>query len=73
MLVIQFEDSGPGISDDILPFIFDPFTTSKHDGEGAGLGLAICCQIMEGMAGKISAETGREGGAKFIIEFQLFT
>jgi len=33
-------DNGPGIPEDLLPIIFDPFVTSKHNGQGLGLALA---------------------------------
>jgi len=40
-LVVEIEDSGPGIPEDHLPNIFDPFFTTKPPGEGTGLGLNI--------------------------------
>ena len=40
-LVVEIEDSGPGIPPEHLPKIFDPFFTTKPPGEGTGLGLNI--------------------------------
>src|SRR5262249_51182829 len=44
-VVIELEDSGPGIDPGVLDKIFDPFTTTKS--KGMGLGLAICQTIVE--------------------------
>lgn len=50
-IVIEFVDSGPGITQSDIPKIFDPlFTTKQH---GTGLGLATCKNIIEGHGGKI--------------------
>ena len=51
---ILFEDSGPGIPDDIMPKIFEPLFTSKPD--GTGLGLGICKSIIEQHKGSISVK-----------------
>ena len=49
---IIFEDSGPGISEDILPKIFDHLFTTKQ--AGTGLGLGICKSIIEQHGGSIN-------------------
>ncbi|MCV0400402.1 MAG: GAF domain-containing sensor histidine kinase [Nitrosopumilus sp.] len=51
---ISFEDSGPGIPDDVLPRIFDHLFTTKP--EGTGLGLGICKSIIEQHDGIISVK-----------------
>lgn len=52
-VIIEFEDSGKGVPDDLLPKIFEPlFTTKKR---GTGLGLASCKSIIEQHGGRISA------------------
>jgi PAS domain S-box-containing protein len=68
---ISVRDTGPGISPDLLPHIFDPF----HQGEnarrvgGLGLGLAIVRHIVELHGGRVAAESAGEGcGATFIAE-----
>ncbi len=54
-VVIEVEDSGSGIPDDIMPKIFDPlFTTKQH---GTGLGLPYCKSIIELHGGTLSAST----------------
>ena len=60
-------DSGPGIAEDALPHIFEPFYTTKDPGTGTGLGLAICQSIIDGFGAEITAQNGPDGGARFTI------
>ena len=61
------EDSGPGIPDQMVNQIFEPFYTSKSD--GLGIGLGICQNIVESHHGKIWLSDSSNGGARF--HFQL--
>ncbi len=55
-------DSGPGIPDDVLPRIFEPFFSTKQ--EGMGLGLSICKTIVEEHGGRLwAAPDSRKGAA----------
>jgi signal transduction histidine kinase len=45
-VVVEIQDTGPGIPEDVLPAIFDPFFTTKPPGEGTGLGLNISHNII---------------------------
>ncbi|MEG3617225.1 ATP-binding protein [Magnetovibrio sp. PR-2] len=69
-VVIEVEDNGGGISDDVLPHIFAPFVTTKDSGQGTGLGLSISYSIVEGMGGSISATNG-ETGACITMRFPM--
>jgi signal transduction histidine kinase len=62
-VIIEIEDSGPGISDDKLEEIFEPLFTTKQ--EGTGLGLASCKSIIKQHGGKISV---KNNPTRFIIE-----
>ena len=65
------EDTGVGISEDIIDKIFDPFFTTKDPGEGTGLGLSIVYSIVHEHGGRIyvSSEVGR--GTRFEVLFPL--
>lgn len=54
---IDVEDTGPGIPEDILARIFDPFYTTKEASHGSGLGLFIVREIVEEHGGLIAAES----------------
>lgn len=45
-LIVRIKDTGPGIPDEILSTLFEPFHTTKPVGEGTGLGLSICRAII---------------------------
>jgi two-component system, NtrC family, sensor histidine kinase HydH len=64
-VVVECADDGPGIAPDLLPRLFSRFCSSKPD--GAGLGLAIACRIVEEHGGSISADNLPGGGARFTV------
>src|SRR6201988_2463419 len=55
-VMIEFADTGEGISAADLKKVWDPFFTSKPEGKGTGLGLSICSRIVEEHGGTISME-----------------
>ena len=65
---ILISDSGPGVPDDIIDLIFDPFYTTKK--EGTGLGLPISKRIIIAHNGKITAESF-PGGTIFKIRLPV--
>jgi signal transduction histidine kinase len=62
-LLIEVEDTGTGIPDDIAANLFDAFVTSR--GGGMGMGLAICRSTVESHGGRLWATNRPEGGATF--------
>lgn len=68
---IRFADTGPGIPEELLPHIFEPFVTSKKAEQGMGLGLAICEKIVERHGGIIWAEPNAPSGAVFALEVPI--
>ena len=62
---LSVEDGGPGIPEPELPFLFEPFRTTKK--LGAGLGLAFCQKIVREHGGGIVAENLPGGGARFRV------
>jgi nitrogen fixation/metabolism regulation signal transduction histidine kinase len=66
---IIFQDSGPGIPEENLSKIFDPFFSTKQD--GAGLGLAIVHNIVSQHNGSINVENSLRGGAIVNLSFPL--
>ncbi|HKW19090.1 MAG TPA: PAS domain S-box protein [Terriglobales bacterium] len=66
-VIIEIQDSGPGIKEPHR--IFEPFYTTKSVGKGTGLGLSICYGIVKEHGGEISARNAEGGGA--IVEMKL--
>jgi two-component system sensor histidine kinase HupT/HoxJ len=64
-IVILFRDNGPGISEQAMSKLFDPFYTTKPVGKGTGLGLSISYGIVERHGGTLSVSNAPEGGAEF--------
>jgi signal transduction histidine kinase len=66
-ILIEIEDDGTGIDDDIKDRIFEPFVTTKTN--GTGLGLAIAYRIITSFGGNIIIDRSSLGGARFTILF----
>jgi signal transduction histidine kinase len=71
-IVVRFTDNGPGVPTDIRERIFDPFFTTKAVGEGVGLGLAVCRDIVEVKhGGRIDVSSVNGSGAVFTIRLPV--
>ncbi len=68
-VAIHISDTGPGIPEDQLALIFEPFHTTKGIGHGTGLGLSISRKIIEEHGGFIRAKNSDEGGLTVSIYF----
>lgn len=71
MALVEIYDSGPGIDEEILLKIFDPFYTTKEEGKGTGLGLSMAYGIIQTHQGRLYAANREEGGAVFSIELPV--
>jgi len=65
--VIQVEDNGPGIPDDVQEKIFVPFFTTKQ--EGSGIGLSLARQVMRLHGGSIAVRSTSGAGTTFTLRF----
>ena len=66
-LVLGIEDSGTGISEEVLKHIFEPYFTTKSKGKGSGLGLATVYGIVRQIGGNIQIHTRVGAGTLFEI------
>jgi PAS domain S-box-containing protein len=69
--VITVADTGSGIAEQHLPFIFQPFYRIDQKIKGAGLGLSIAREIVELHGGSISAQSKAGQGSRFIVRLAL--
>ena len=69
-VTVTISDSGGGIDSSVLPYVFDPFYTTKEPGDGTGLGLSVTKNLLEKMGAEIRADNAPSGGAQFSIKLQ---
>ena len=70
-VILEINDDGPGIPEDVQPKIFDPFFTTKDVGQGTGLGLTVAYAIVQEHGGRIRLESRPERGASFFVELPV--
>ncbi len=66
---IRVVDNGPGIPDNMIDTLFEPYTTTKA--KGGGLGLAVVKRIVEEHSGSVYAENHKEGGAVVVVRLPI--
>jgi two-component system NtrC family sensor kinase len=71
-IILEFTDTGEGISEENLTRIFDPFFTTKEVGKGTGLGLATSYGIVEDHGGRIGVKSKVGEGTTFTIELPTY-
>jgi len=66
-VMIEIEDNGPGIPDEIKDKILQPFFTTKKGTQGTGLGLSITNDIVKAHGGELKIKTEARNGSVFWI------
>ncbi|HRX49911.1 MAG TPA: ATP-binding protein, partial [Candidatus Krumholzibacteria bacterium] len=64
---IEVRDDGPGMPPEVAGHAFEPFYTTKEEGQGVGLGLSVVYGIVERHHGRIELETAPGKGCRFLI------
>jgi len=70
LIRVVIEDSGPGIKPEDLSRLFDPYFTTKRQGEGTGLGLSVTRNIVTLHQGSIDLDNRGGGGASAVLLFK---
>ncbi len=68
---LEVADNGKGIPAEVLDKIYDPFFTTKEQGKGTGLGLAVVHGIIQSLHGRIDVESTRDVGTRFTVWIPL--
>jgi signal transduction histidine kinase len=71
VVILEIQDTGPGIPEAQLARVFDPFFTTKPAGVGTGLGLSVVKKIVDLHEGAIEMRNIPEGGALAILVFKV--
>jgi two-component system NtrC family sensor kinase len=70
-VAISFEDTGCGIPEGDIRYVFEPFFSSKSTGTGTGLGLSVTYALAKELGGKISVTSTEGIGTRFTVEVPL--
>jgi signal transduction histidine kinase len=72
MVMVEVRDSGQGMSNALQSRIFEPFFTTKGEGEAAGLGLAICREVVEEHGGKLEVASALGRGTTLRVRLPAY-
>jgi signal transduction histidine kinase len=67
VVILEVNDDGPGVPEEVQPRIFDPFFTTKEVGKGTGLGLTVAYAIIQEHGGRITVKSEPGAGASFFV------
>lgn len=70
-LEMIISDNGPGMDEETAARVFEPFFTTKDEGQGTGMGLALCYKLVEAHHGHIDLFTEKGKGTRFTIWLPL--
>src|SRR5262249_17962631 len=68
-IIVDFIDTGAGMTLEVMSHIFDPLYTTKDRGQGTGLGLVIVSQIVSEHGGSVAVESELGKGTSFRLSF----
>jgi signal transduction histidine kinase len=68
-ILVDFIDTGMGMTPEVMSHIFDPLYTTKDRGHGTGLGLVIVSQIVAEHGGRVEVESELGKGTRFRLSF----
>ena len=72
MVIVEIEDNGPGMDEDVRKRIFEPFFTTKDVGIGTGLGLSVSYFIVtNNHGGTMEVKSQKDKGSTFIIKLPI--
>jgi len=70
-LIVEIEDTGPGIPDDLKLKVFEPFFTTKKSNNRAGMGLSMVQEIVNEYAGTLEIDPAYTSGARLVISLPI--
>lgn len=70
-LIVEIEDTGPGIPEDLRLKVFEPFFTTKKSNNRAGMGLSMVQDVVNEYAGTLEIDPSYTSGARFVITLPI--